>query len=566
MARVSRKAASVKQDVTVCPEKVYQTAVYVRLSVVGSDLGRNQDSIEMQRYMLEKYVETQPDMRLMEVFCDNGETGTNFERPGFERMMDAVRSRAVDCIVVKDLSRFGRNYVETGYYLEKIFPRLGVRFVAVNDQYDTLKEGAGDGLVYSLKNLVNDLYARDISLKVSSSLATKRGQGEFVGAIAPYGYRKSEEDRHRLAVDADAAPIVRDIFRWRLEGEGFARIARRLNDAGVPSPAAYRYEKGYLKDKPSGQALLWKALCVQRMTANPAYAGHMAQGKTRKPLAGGPAEVQVPADEWVVVRNTHEALVSQEDFDRVQAMADECRRKYCALRGKHPTTENVFKGLLVCADCGVKMVRHKNVTPKGTARYSFGCIVYARNPGSQNLGGQGCSQKHVREQELAETVAQALRIQVQLALDLEEILGKVRKLKGCQGKDKELDGQIGKLQAGIKRNAALRSTLFESYTEHTLTEKEYVSMKAEYDKEARELKEKLSVLEKEKQEAGHVHETREGWVSTLKKYQGFRTVTREMAVELISCIRVSGHHELEIVWNFQDVFAGLMVEWKGAGL
>ncbi|MCX4305357.1 MAG: recombinase family protein [Acetatifactor sp.] len=560
MARISRKTASVEQDVTICSERAYQTAVYVRLSVVGSDLGQNQDSIEMQRYMLEKYVETQPDMRLVEVFCDNGETGTNFDRPGFELMMDAVRSRAVDCIVVKDLSRFGRNYVETGYYLEKIFPRLGVRFVAVNDQYDTLKAGAGNDLVYSIKNLVNDLYARDISLKVNSSLAVKRERGAFVGAIAPYGYMKSAEDRHKLVVDADAAPIVRDIFRWRLEGEGFARIARRLNDAGVPSPAAYRYEKGYLRDKPSNQALLWKALCVQRMTANPAYAGHMAQGKTKKPLAGGLAEVQVPADEWVVVRNTHEALVSQEDFDRVQAMADECRRKYCSLRGKHATTENVFKGLLVCADCGVKMVRHKNVTPKGTARYSFGCLVYA-----QNLGGQGCSHKYVREPELAEAVALALRVQVQLALDMEEVLGKVWKQRGCQTKDKELDCRIGKLQAGIKRNAALRGTLFESYTEHTLTEKEYVSMKAEYDREAQELKEKLSILEKEKQEAGRVYENWEGWINTLKKYQDFRSVTREMAVELISCIRVSGHHELEIVWNFQDVFAGLMAEWKGAG-
>lgn len=562
MARTSRKAAAVGFCTdTPCPERVYQTAVYVRLSVVGSDSGRNQDSIEMQRYMLEKYVDARSDMRLAGVFCDNGETGTNFDRPGFEQLMEAVRSREVDCIVVKDLSRFGRNYVETGYYLEKIFPRLGIRFVAVNDHYDTLEAGSGSEMVYSLKNLVNDLYARDISQKIHSSLAVKRKRGEFIGAVAPYGYMRSPEDRHRLVADPDAAPIVRDIFRWRLEGEGFARIARRLNDAKVPSPVSYRYEKGYLKDKPSNQALLWKALCVQRMTANPVYAGHMAQGKTKKPLAGGSAEVQVPAEEWVVVRDTHEALVSQEDFDRVQAMADECRRKYCALRGKHVTTENVFKGLLVCADCGVKMVRHKNVTPKGTARYSFGCLVYA-----QNLGGQGCSQKHVREPELAEAVAQALRVQVELALDMEAALKKAQKQDGIQKECRELDGRIKCLQAKIKRNAALRGTLFESYTEHTLTEKEYLSMKTEYDREAQELKEEVSILEKERQEAGSVHRAQEEWIRTLGKYQGFQAVTREMAVELISCIRVSGHHELEIVWNFQDVFACLAAELAGVGI
>lgn len=561
MARVSRKAAAAGQGTIACQERVYQTAVYVRLSVEDNGYADNRESIAMQQYMLEKYVEGQPDMALQGVYRDNGETGTNFDRPGFELMMDAVRSRAVDCIVVKDLSRFGRNYVETGYYLEKIFPRLGIRFVAMNDHYDTLEAGTGNDLVYSLKNLVNDLYAKDISQKVNSSLAVKRGRGEFVGAIAPYGYMKSAEDRHRLVIDPDAAPIVRDIFRWRLEGEGVARIARRLNDRGIPSPAAYRYEKGYLRDKPSGTGLIWKALCVQRMTANPAYAGHMAQGKTKKPLIGGLAEVQVPADEWVVVKNTHEALVSQEDFDKVQEMADECHRKYCALRGKHDTTENIFKGLLVCGDCGVKMVRHKNVTAKGTARYSFVCRVYA-----ENLGGQGCSPKNVRETELAETVAHALRVQVQLALNMEAMLKKARKQGVFQTECKELDGQIGRLQAKIKRNAALRGTLFESYTEHTLTEKEYISMKAEYDREAQELKEKISMLEKEQQEIGRVYGAQERWIDILRKYQDVQTITREMAVELVSCIRVSGHHELEIVWNFQDVFAGLAAELEGVGL
>ena len=193
MARVSRKAAIAEQGtpITSTPERIYSTAVYARLSVEDSKKADDRESIALQRYMLEKYVEAQADMRLCGVFCDNGETGTNFDRPEFERLMDGVRKRMIDCIVVKDLSRFGRNYIETGYYLEKIFPCLGVRFVAVNDGYDSIKDKDGNDLVVSLKNLVNDLYAKDISQKINTAFKTLRKNGEFLGSVPPYGYLRS---------------------------------------------------------------------------------------------------------------------------------------------------------------------------------------------------------------------------------------------------------------------------------------------------------------------------------------------------------------------------------------
>ena len=211
--------AEEKSCPAVIPEKVYNVAAYVRLSVEGDDLEKNQESISTQRYMLEKYIEKQPDMRLVDVFCDNGETGTDFERPGFEQMMDEVRRRNVDCIVVKDLSRFGRNYVETGYYLEKIFPYMGIRLVSVNDGYDTLSKDTNE-MVVSLKNLVNDLYAKDISRKINSTFETMRAKGQMTSGHPPYGYLRSKEDRHRLVVDQETAPVVRAIFQWRLEGHG----------------------------------------------------------------------------------------------------------------------------------------------------------------------------------------------------------------------------------------------------------------------------------------------------------------------------------------------------------
>ncbi len=271
MARVSRKAALQKQDAPIAapPERIYNTAIYVRLSVEDNNRSTDNDSLAMQRYMMEKFVNAQPDMRLCTVFTVNGETGTNFERPGFESLMDEIRSRKIDCIVVKDLSRFGRNYIEAGYYLEKIFPFLGVRFIAVNDNFDSAKANSGDELVISLKNLVNDLYARDISKKIISSLSTKQQNGEFIGAFPPYGYLKSTDDRHKLVIDPATAPIVREIFEWRLNEEGIVQIARRLNERKIPSPSMYHYLNGRRKKKPEGAGAVWQAQMVKKITSNP---------------------------------------------------------------------------------------------------------------------------------------------------------------------------------------------------------------------------------------------------------------------------------------------------------
>ena len=317
MARVSRKAAiQKKKGQDGLPKRIYQTAVYIRLSV--EDPHPAGESIQMQRYILEQYVAVQPDMQLYGVFCDNGESGTDFNRPSFLYMMEQVHQGKVDCIVVKDLSRFGRNYIEVGYYLEKIFPCLGVRFVAVYDQYDTLELKNKDELVYSLKNLMNDWYAKDISKKIGSAFFIKQKNGEFIGATAPYGYLKSQEDRHKLVVDMQTAPIVQKIFQWRIEGQGWTQIACRLNQRKIPSPSFYHYQKGHRKKKPSKAGSLWQAQGVKALVQNPVYAGHMVQGKYKTSLSDGILKTAVKRENWIVVKHTHPAIISQEIFDQVQ--------------------------------------------------------------------------------------------------------------------------------------------------------------------------------------------------------------------------------------------------------
>ena len=255
MARKGRKENPlVAIAVPVEEKKIYRVNGYVRLSVENSGKGTS-DSIESQKAMILDFIAKQPDMELNALYCDNGETGVNFDRPKFEELMDDIKSGIADCIVVKDLSRFGRNYIETGNYLERVFPFLGVRFVAITDCFDTLNaERNEDGYIVPLKNLINAIYAKDISKKSGSALTAKRKNGDFIGTWASYGYLKDPNNKYAILVDHEVAPIVQDIFHWRCENISIQMIVRKLTALGIPSPSQYRYAKGIIKDERLAQS------------------------------------------------------------------------------------------------------------------------------------------------------------------------------------------------------------------------------------------------------------------------------------------------------------------------
>ena len=258
-------------------ERIYKVGLYVRLSVLDSGK-KDSDTVETQEAILRQFIEGKPYFSLVSVYVDNGQTGVNFERDEFERLLEDVRSGRVDCIIVKDLSRFGRNYIETGEYLEKVFPFMGVRFIAINDRYDSIDPSTSDSLTMHLKSLVNAVYARDISHKICPVLRAKQERGEFIGAWAAYGYLKSAEDKHRLVVDEETAPVVRDIFLWRAMGKSFQEIAKMLRERNIPSPSQYRFSKGLVKDGRLAQ-VPWKIATVKQLLSNEVYLGHMVQGR-----------------------------------------------------------------------------------------------------------------------------------------------------------------------------------------------------------------------------------------------------------------------------------------------
>lgn len=399
MARVSRRkqiAAAQGVPVDVLPKaaalRIFRTALYVRLSIMDTRDRKDSESLQTQIDYLCGYIAKHPDLELYDCYRDNGETGTNFERPGFQRMMEDVKAGRVDCIIVKDLSRFGRDFLETGNFLEKVLPFMGVRFISVNDNYDSIRADSGEAMTIALKNLMNDIYAKDISQKVYSALDTKKRSGEFIGNFAAYGYVKSPEDRHKLAVDLDAAKVVQRIFQMKKDGMSNAAIARTLTAEQIPNPNYHRYLQGVVFTKRFSENSPWQTQTVKHILENPVYLGHMVQGKKITKLHAGQKQKIMPPSEWIIVPNTHEAIIEQELFDAVQAILKVKHEEYHSRLGKyaHFDSENIFEGLVVCACCQHNMTRYKSVYNKGrTVAYHFICPRHAMllDAGCPNTGG-----------------------------------------------------------------------------------------------------------------------------------------------------------------------------------
>lgn len=350
MARKSRVAGAVEAAAP-AERGVFKAGIYARLSNEAS----GEDTLETQVYFLKEFVEGREDMVLAGTYSDFGFTGTNYERPGFLRLMEDAKRGKIDCIVVKDLSRLGRNYIETGNLIENVFSFLDIRLVAVTDGFDT---GNGDGMgvmVASIKNLVNDVYSRDISRKIISAFRTKQRNGEFIGLAAPYGYLKSKEDKNRLVVDEGAAPVVRRIFRLYVDGASMDRIVRILDGDGIDCPRKYRYRIGVTKSERYKDSR-WGRAAVRTILMNRAYIGDMVQGKERQELCNNIPKHHTDRSEWIVAEGTHEPVVDRELFFRVQGILEERQREQAERRERSRISEhkeeNYLKGYMRCGHCG----------------------------------------------------------------------------------------------------------------------------------------------------------------------------------------------------------------------
>lgn len=345
---------------------VYRIAIYIRLSkstesrLEDDRIMEESNSIKMQRMLLHKYVSDCFSNYELSEFCDDGYTGTNFERPGIQRLLEKVRNSEIDCIIVKDFSRFARDYIELGSYLEQIFPFMGVRFISVNDHYDSKSyQGSVADIDVNFKNLLYDLYSKDLSQKVRSSLAVRKERGQYLSGNSPFGYEKDPDDRHALLIAEDEAEVIRQIFSLTQEGYTPTKIARLFNEKHIKTPIEFKIEKGRTTRKPKGDRFLWNSSTVYQILRNEIYIGNIVQKKYEKDFVGGKNHIK-PRDEWIVGYQHHEPIIEKKVFYKVQESRG--KKKNPQYREKHPLV-----GKIVCGCC------KKNLSWRGGLNPYFNC-------------------------------------------------------------------------------------------------------------------------------------------------------------------------------------------------
>lgn len=545
MARKSKRLA-VQEEKPLENKNLYNVAVYLRLSVEEKRDNDDSESLENQRDIILDYLQDKTDMKVFSVYCDNGETGTNFEREAFQRMMYDVYNGKVNCIIVKDLSRFGREYIEAGDYLDRIFPLLGIRFIAINDNVDN--HVTPFDISVPIKNIINTLYARDISKKVSAALRIKQANGEFIGTYAAYGYLRNPDDKHKIIVDEKTAPIVRQIFEWKAEGMGYASISRKLFDMKIMPPGRYKYDEGIVKDKRYANCEFWSAATLKSMLTNQVYIGNLTQGRRKSCLYDGVPEKKVEKKNWVVVEGTHEPIVEKELFDKVQMLLDEAHDKYFRNLGKYDrmsNNHNMFKKKVICGDCGTKLTRYKNVKPnEKKVYYTFICPHRARFLNQ-------CNFLSIPEPTLKDIVMQSIRLQIVQLCDLGSAVDKVSKSESVRQKRMELTMSMSDILANIAYIKTARIRLTKDYASGLLDDDEYKMAKAEFDSQLAEETNKLETVGKLRDKFDSIISAGK-WIDEFKRYKGAKKLTQEMVDTFIKQIKVYPDKRIEIEWTYQE--------------
>lgn len=559
MARKSRKdqiraensgqaAVAVSSKPLPPPAPTYLAVGYARLSIFETRDRADSEALQNQKELLRQYIANAPELQLVGIFEDNGQTGTNFDRAGFETMMETVRSGRANCIVVKDLSRFGRDYVEAGNYLEHIFPFMGVRFISISDGYDSADATTADCLTVALKNMVNQMYSKDISRKSGSVLREKMQRGEFIGAFASYGYRKDPSDGHRIVIDPEAAGVVREIFRRKLEGQSDTAITRWLNTAGVPSPGCYRYQKGIILDKRFARYKPWIVKSVKNILRNEVYLGHMVQGRRRSEFYAGRPDKRLPRDEWTVVENTHEPIISREDFDAVQAICAEKNAAYHARLGKYDylgKRENILKGLVYCSDCGRPMVRYKQVSHGKNVSYYYLCPSYAAM-----LEKSGCSYKFLPEDILLNTLEQVIQNEIEQAVDMTALAKRFS--ARVSGKTGQGAMMLKKLNAQLERVEETRRNAMRDYLSGQMAQTDYELLKECCMGEAEELKKQIFDLREQQRYQAETLTEKNPWLAAFGGLGRPFHLTKELAASLIERVTIYENNRVEVLLRFRD--------------
>jgi len=540
-----------KNNEVVAKEVVYHAAIYIRLSKEDGDK-QESNSIVNQRELIHAFLRNKPDIQVCAERVDDGYSGITFDRPGMIQLLEEVKAGEINCIIVKDLSRFGRNYIETGRYIQQIFPFLGVRFIAINDGYDSASlESRADNIILPFRNLMNDSYCRDISIKVRSQIDVRQRKGDYIGSFPVFGYFRDKEHKGRLVVDETAAAVVRDIFAMKIAGKNHQKIADYLNERGVPSPMEYkvllkwRYSTSF-KLYPKAK---WSAVAVERILKNEIYTGTMVQGKEKTRNYKVKKRIKVAKEDWVRVENTHEPVVSKEDFALVQKLLLWDTRT-------SPKEQEVylFAGLLYCGDCNETMVRKKQRT--GGKEYTY--YMCSGNKKDKMV----CSSHRIRENDLKEMVLKMLRLHIFLVCSLENLLKAVKELPLQEYEVQKRQGQLKRRKKELLHMQKLKFSLYEDYKGGLLTKKDYLEMKEDYESICLEMEEAVHLLEEEMDSFIQGESLHNNWMEHFKRAGNVEELSRSLLIFTIDKILVFDNGGIQIHFRYQNEFAAAVRSLK----
>ena len=532
-------------------KEFYNVAIYLRLSRDDEDIDGSKaesNSISSQRDMIRSFIRKQDNMEIYDIYVDDGWSGANFDRPEFKRMMKDIEAGHVDCVIVKDLSRLGRDYIEAGRLIQKTFPAFSVRFIALTDHFDSLTADYNEtSLVVPVKNFVNDSYSRDISGKVRSHQKVKRENGDFIGAFAVYGYKKSADNRNLLVPDDYAADIVRKIFAWKMEGYSNLCIARKLDDAGILSPMEYKKMQGekLCTGFVTGVKSKWSAVAVRRILTNENYTGTLVQGREEKVNYKVNKSVMKPEDEWIKVNDAHEAIISKEDFKIVQDLLRIDTRAYSGEEKAH-----IYSGLLFCGDCMEPMLRRvSRYNRKETV--SFICST-------KNKGGD-CTRHTISEEDLRHLVLTGLRQQVSLFMDKARVLEHIEQMEINFEEVVSFDREIEKLHKEQDKYLSLRAGLYEDLKKNIITEEDFKNFRAIYEKRYQELEEAISNQEETIKKLFKSGVTAGRWLERMKSVMQITELDRMTLLSFVKRILVYEDKRVYLELRHKELFSKVIM-------
>ena len=471
-------------------KRIYRAAIYVRLSKEDGDLDdvrkAESNSISNQKSLILNYLKDKEDIEIVSIREDDGYSGATFDRPAFKLMLQDVKDGIIDCIVVKDLSRFAREYIDAGRYIERMFPAMGIRFIAINDAYDSADTQAqGNEIIIPFKNLINDAYCRDISIKIRSHLETKRQNGEFVGNYCVYGYKKSEIDHNVIVPDEYAGHVVQDIFCWIKNGMSLDAISDKLNVLGILSPMAYKLSNGenYKTAFQKKDELLWTPVAVRRIATNIIYTGTLVQGKITTPNHKVKTKILKPQEKWAVSHNNHEALVSLRTFQIVQRLLSVDMRMA-------PGKDSIYllSGIAVCADCGALMTR-KVSTVNGKKYVYYMC--------SNNKKNKKCSSHRIKEADLESRVFDTLRDMTAILLDADEVIKEAGNSANFRIDQKKTKERVSAKEKEITKYNQMLVSLYEDYRDGIVDKSDFAIIKESFEVKRAEAEKAIDRLQKE---------------------------------------------------------------------